>query len=245
MRQLILASLIITVIHPLLLPAADVLKGAAKFVEQDGVELAKTEKMLSLQKDFTIEILAKWQPSTVYLAGDEVWPGMSDHIKASESSGWVLRTKMTGKKETLDFTMATKEKDWISLKGEIPLTRPEWNYIAVGRKKDTIVLFFNGVTIAQSELGGFTLVESPTPMYLGVRDHAFRDRRMNGYIAKFGVSQYFRFPQGFKPGQIFKNDNQTLLLLSLDELHGGVVNDLTGNGHLGVLRRGTEIVNIK
>ena len=244
MRQILLAILIVAFAHQMVLLAADEPKGAAKFVERAGIELAKTQKLLKLDKDFTIELLAKWQPGTVYLAGDEAWPGMSEHVKASESSGWVLRTKTNGNKETLDFSVATKEKDWISLKGDIPVKRPEWNHVAIGRKKDVLTLFFNGVTVAQSPLGGFTLVESPTPMYLGVRDHAWVDRRMNGYIARFGVSQTFRFPQGPKPGLTFKNDKQTLLLLSLDGQQGGVVNDLTGNGHLGVLRD-AEIVHVE
>lgn len=244
MRQYWLALLIVTVPHPFVVSAADEPKGAAKFVERAGIELAKTEKLLKLDRDFTIELLAKWQPGMVYLAGDEAWPGMSDYIKASETSGWVLRTEVTGNKETLDFTVATKEKSWINLKGDIPLKRPEWNHVAVGRKKGTLVLFFNGITIAQSPLGGFTLVESPTPMYLGVRAHALENRKMNGYIAKFAVSQTFRFPQGPKPGLAFKNDKLTLLLLSLDGQQGGVVNDLTGNGHLGVLRD-AEIVHVE
>jgi hypothetical protein len=244
MRRFSRVCFLVAFAHPLILLAADEPKAAAKFVEQAGIELAKTEKLLKLNKDFTIELLAKWQPGRVYLAGDEAWPGMSDYIKVAETSGWVLRTDAAGNKETLDFNVATKEKAWISLKGDIPLKRPEWNHIAIGRKKDTLVLFFNGVTVAQSPLGGLTLIGSPTPLYIGVRDHAFAGRRMNGYIAKFGVSQTFRFPQGPKPGLVFKNDKLSLLLLSLDGQQGGVVNDLTGNGHLGVLRD-AEIVNFE
>ena len=244
MRRFLLACFVVTVANLQFLIAADKPKAAGRFTDEAGVELAKTEKLLNLDKDFTIEMLAKWQPSTIYLATDEVWPGMSDRLKVTETAGWALRTKFEKDKEILDFTVATQEKQWISLKAEIPLKRPEWNHIAVGRKKDSLVLFFNGVTVAQSPLGGLTLVESPTPMYLGVRTHSFGNRRMNGYIAKFAVAQTFRFPQGPKPGLIFKNDKLTLLSLSLDGQVGGVVNDSTGNGHVGVLRD-AEIVPIE
>lgn len=244
MRRYLLVCFIFAVSNPNLLIAAEKPKAAGRFADRAGVELVKTEKLLNLDKDFTIEILAKWQPSTIYLATDEVWPTMSDQLKVTETAGWAIRTQFDGNKETLDFTVATQEKQWVSLTAAIPLKRPEWNHIAVGRKKDTLVLFFNGVTVAQSQLGGLTLVESPTPMYLGVRAHALGNRRMNGYIAKFAVAQTFRFPQGPKPGLVFKNDKNTLLLLSLDGQQGGVVNDSTGNGHLGVLRD-AEIVSIE
>ena len=235
MRRYLLACLIVAVAHPVFV-LANGPKGAAKFVDRDGVELVKTEKLLKLDKDFTIEILAKWQPGTVYLAGDEAWPRMSERIDVAEATGWVLRTHCTGNQETLDFTVATKETQWARLTAQIPLKRPEWNHIAVCRKKDTLVLFFNGETISQLPLEGLTLIESPTPMYLGVRAHAYGDRRVNGFIAKFAVSQTFRFPQIFDPELTFMNDRQTLLLLSLDEQHRGVVNDMTGHGHLGLLR---------
>lgn len=244
MRPFLLAILMSAVMPAFLVSAADEPKAAAKFVERASIELAKTEKLLKLDRDFTIELLAKWQPRAVYLAGDEAWPGMSDRIKVTETCGWVLRTRMDKNKETLDFTIATREKEWISLKAAIPLKRPEWNHIAVGRKDETLVLFFNGVAIARSSLVGLTVLESPTPLYLGVRAHAHENRRMNGYIARFAVAQTFRFPQGPKPGLIFKNDKNTLLSLTLDGQEGGVVNDSTGNGHFGVLRE-AEIVNVE
>lgn len=244
MRSFFLACLITVIVDPNFVLAADKPKAAVKFTKRAGVEITKTERLLNLDKDFTIEILAKWQPSTIYLATDEVWPTMSDQLKVTETAGWALRTKFEGEKETLNFTVATQEKQWISLSAAIPLKRPEWNHIAVCRKKDTLILYFNGVSIGQSQLGDLTLVKSPTPLYLGVRAHAMENRLMNGYIAKFAVAQTFRFPQGPKSALLFKNDKKTLLLLTPDEQETGIVNDATGNGHLGVLRD-AEIVSIE
>lgn len=233
-----LLVLFLSFTSPVQLPAADeTVQYLGQFADDAYVEIEGSEGLLDLNKDFTIEMRVSWQPSPprAYFAGNEAWPGMSDQIKVQTQCGWVLRKIAGNDFDELDFTFACKGKNWVRVKGRFRKTT-DTVHLAVSRDRDVISLFANGQIVAQKNVSGFTIVPSPTPLYLGPRNHGHQ-RTFNGTISFFrlaNVALYRNAP--FQPPSIEEPGEHDLVFYSFRRIKGGKLIDQTGFSRNGVTR---------
>jgi hypothetical protein len=217
---------------------------------RDHVELEKTRGMLDLQKPFTIELWVRWGTNItdkhLYLAGDEAWPGMSDKVPVTAESGWVLRTKKAkgADKQPLDFTVAATVKGkrtWLSVLTDSQQVEPkQWQHIAICRTASELQIFWNGVPVARQALAGIELHSAPSNIFLGVREHAWKDREFVGDIRAFRISSKARYGAKFTPAVPTEKDAGTLVLLDIPAAEAQVP-DLSGEEHHGALV-GVELI---
>src|SRR6185436_8099481 len=104
----------------------------------------------------------------------------------------------------------------------------------------------DGKRLAIANVKGKTLLKSPTPVYLGVRKHAFGDRNFYGHIRGFRVSTRARYVQNFAASKSvkFKKDDDTAILLNFDESSEKQILDSSGHNRHGTLE-GVELVPLK
>ena len=220
---------------------------AARFSEQDYVEVRNSAGMLNLNRDFTIELWARWPANSKaeFLAGDEAWPEMSKQLVIDAECGWVIRYGDFFGKPSLDFNVGVKDRrKWLSTNAPVRLS-DHWHHVAACRRDGIISLYLDGVPIAETSVDGVTLVPSPTLTYLGCRKNCHVDRKFNGEIAKFRMSSMARYRDAFKPEKEWEDDDQTLVLFNVEKpVRPGFLEDASGNNRMGVLSPGVNLIPI-
>lgn len=209
-----------------------------QFVDRAYVEVTKSKDALDISDDFTIELLARWQPAQryEYFAGNEAWPDMSDSIKVQNNCGWVLRKIFKEKAEMIDFTFGTKETGWFSIRG--PFARnSEWVHIVVSRFNDNIAIIVNGQLAATQSVKGLTYLPCPTEIYLGPRKHS-TDRQLNSSMAFFRMANKAHFRKvPFKAKLPKKPDEEDLVYYDFKQSKRDTLIDLSGNDRHGILSK--------
>lgn len=216
---------------------------AARFTDQAHVEIQNSEGLLNLNRDFTIEVWARWpaDSQSEYLAGDEAWPQYPKDISVTRTRGWVLRYRVFEGKPVLDFTVAIDDsREWLSTMAPVQVDQ-QWHHVAACRTKDTIVLYLDGEPIAQSKVDA-ALVSSPTPVYLGCRKQCFADRRFTGDIGRFRISNSARYSEPFMPQGNWTSDERTLIHFDFrSPAKGRTIRDTSGNDLAGVFSPGVSL----
>jgi hypothetical protein len=210
---------------------------ALSFSDAASVELSG-QTAVPLQKDFTLELWVRWfsrAPGEQYLAGDEAWPGMSPQVDARQESGCVLRTTEPKRGlRALEFTLGST-RGWFRVFGKPARDADAWVHVAVSKTKDGVWLYRNGKPDGYQKCTGVQFNASPTPLYLGVRKHAFANRKFYGDIRAFRLSSSALYGRAFQPPQVFAREKDTVILLDFSAGKGDRVPDLSGNGHDGVI----------
>lgn len=213
------------------------LRYAGIFENNAYIEIEKSEGLLDLNKDFTIEMWLGWQPSgrNEYFAGDEAWPSMSSQIQVQHECGWVLRKLARKDYEVLDFTFGCKESGWVSVKGQFQKTT-DAVHLVVSRYRDVISVIANGQLVAQKDVKGLTILPAPTPIYLGPRKHGHQ-RTFEGGIGflRLANAAYSRTAP-FQPQLIEASDEHDLVFYDFRKIENGKLVDLAvvsrnGLGH--------------
>jgi HEAT repeat protein len=222
----------------------------ARFTKTSFVEVEKSAGELNLNDDFTIELWARWSESDRHevIAGDEAWPSMSAEVKVSENRGWTLRKARAAGHDTIEFNVGIDQgpDGWFSLKAQLPERSQDWTHIAVCRRSDSLLMFADAKRLVMASVAGKTLMKSPSPLYIGVRRHAFHNRNFYGYIRGFRVSTLARYTQNFPPLKSFKfdNDDATMVLFNFDKTSETHVFDTSGHDRHGLLD-GVDLVPLK
>ena len=220
---------------------------AARFTNQAHVEIQNSEGLVNLNRDFTIEVWARWPPASQseYLAGDECWPQYPKHLALDRARGWVLRYRVWEGKPVLDFTVAIRnEREWLSTLAAVKVDQ-QWHHVAACRTKDRIVLYLDGEPIAENKVESAALIPSPTPVYLGCRKGCYPDRQFTGEIGRFRVSNVARYPQPFDPQGNWPSDERTLIHFDFrSPAKEGAIRDRSGNDLAGVFSQGVNLVRL-
>jgi hypothetical protein len=225
--------------------------GALRFTGRSYVELARTRGLLDLNRDFSIEMWARWSPlaeKPLYLAGDEAWPGMSPNVHVPRPCGWVLRTTAPeGGRRAVDFTIAAgsgKESQWVRVVGAPGTDSGGWQHVAVCKSADEIRVYWNGKLHARQACKGQRFVASPTDLYLGVRQDAHVDRSFDGDVREFRLSSAVLYTRDFHPEPVWHlvEDRTDLVFLDFWHNDGANIRDASGKEHHGRIE-GAEWVN--
>ena len=162
---------------------------AAQFTGRSYIEIQNSAGALDLDKNFTIEMSAKWHrpDATDVLAGDEAWPSMSNEVPVVGEHGWTLRKHRVDNQNIIDFTVGS-DQSWLSLTAPIPANSYARFHVAICRHDDDLTMFLNGRRVGDLSVAGKKLLNSPSPMYLGVRKHAWANRTFEGQIRGFHAS---------------------------------------------------------
>lgn len=207
----------------------------------DHVELDQTINVLDLQKPFTIEVWARWDVKKVaYLAGDEVWVGMSDQIPVTTDGGWAIRTLIAkdGNKVPIEFVVTSSSakgpREWLSLLTPAqPVKAEDWQHVAVTRTATELRLYWNGKLAAKKPLAGITLHASPTNTFVGVRQHGYPGRDFSGDVAGFRLSSKSLYSDAFTPKLEFAKEDSTLVVLDFAAADDKKIPDTSGKKHHG------------
>jgi hypothetical protein len=218
--------------------------GFLQFASRGFVELEKTQNMIDLNGSFTVEVWVRFPKDTSksqinLIAGDEAWKGMSTDFDVPHSScGWVLRTLPPegGRGALVQFNIADSDKDWIGI-GGVPskLFDGAWHHVAVAKTPETIRVFADGKQLAEKNCKGLKFVPCPSDLYLGVRKYGYENRRFEGDIRAFRVSNKARFVRAFQPQLTFGKDATTELLLDFASEEKDTILDLSGKNRHGRL----------
>ena len=232
MRYLIVVAIGLTSVKSLV--AAE--QYAARFTGRSSVEVQDSAGVLDLNSDFTIEICAKWRISELLecIAGDEAWPEMSNEVKVAENCGWTLRKYRVKHRDMLEFTVGT-EGGWLNLQWPLPKLQDKWMHIAVCRHDNLLTLLVDGKRQASANLKGKRLIKSPTSLYLGVRPHAHHNRKFDGFVRAFRISNTARYSASYTPSESFVSDDATLVLFNFSEDSDKSIPDQSGHNRNGVL----------
>jgi len=215
---------------------------AAQFTGRSYIEIEKSAGALDLDHDFTIEMWAKWQrPDAVdVLAGDEAWASMSSEVPVVGERGWTLRKRHADNGPIVDFTVGS-ESSWLGMTAPLPANSYAWFHIAACRNANDVMMFLNGRRVANLSVAGKKLLNSPSPMYLGVRKYAHVDRIFEGQIRGFHASATAKYTANFNPPVKLTKDDKTLVLFNFAEASGRTVIDESGSHRNGVLE-GAKLV---
>ena len=219
-----------------------------RFKKVDRVEVVKSRGLIDLDKSYTIEAWVRWNESNlkwVYLAGDEAWKDMSGEVPVTHSSGWVLRVSSVegADKRRIDFTVAVAKgkAEWLTLLSP-PRRCPDdqrWHHVAVCKTAQSISVYWNGILAAQKPCVGIEFSATPTNFFLGVRKHSAADtppeRQFDGDFRAFRVSDKPLYFGKFKPPEVFKRDDSTLVLLDFSKGEGKQLEDISEKGHDGLI----------
>lgn len=210
----------------------------ARFSKRTHIEIQESTRLLDLNDDFTIEVWVKWiYPGRFEcIAGDEAWPEMSPRIKVDSPCGWILRKRLKDKQEVLEFNVGAEGKNWLNVGGLLPKSAIPgiWQHVAVCRRGTIITLYLNGRRLAAKSVRNLTLLTSPTPIFLGVREDAHPDRQFEGFVRQFHIANHARYLQSFKPDSEFKADgDHSLVLFTFDSPEDNLITDSSGKGHHG------------
>lgn len=97
----------------------------------------------------------------------------------------------------------------------IPFAKEMWGHIAIVRKGNTVIFYKNGKTIKSGQVSGNIYPNANLPFVIG--DYislGWNNRRLNGYIDEFRISDIARWTSDFTPPMTAYNRN---LHLYLDE----------------------------
>src|SRR5262249_27737371 len=89
----------------------------------DYVELDNSRAALDLTKPFTIELWCRWNTDLIdkalNIAGDEIWPQVSENIPVKRPCGWVIRSTPVkdADKQAIEFAVGAggRNQDWLYL----------------------------------------------------------------------------------------------------------------------------------
>ena len=126
----------------------------------------------------------------------------------------------------------------------LPANSYAWFHIAVCRKANEVTMFLNGRRVANLSVAGKKLLNSPSPMYLGVRKYAHVDRFFEGRIRGFHASTAAKYTANFNPPVKLTKDDKTLVLFNFAGASGRTVVDESGNHRDGLLE-GAKLVSLK
>jgi len=215
---------------------------AAQFTGRSYIEIEKSVGALDLDHDFTIEMWAKWQRPDAWdvFAGDEAWPSMSSEVPVVGERGWTLRKQRVDNARIVDFTVGS-DSSWLGMTAPLPANSYAWFHIAVCRNANDVMMFLNGRRVANLSVAGKKLLNSPSPMYLGVRKYAHVDRFFEGQIRGFHASTAAKYTANFNPPVKLTKDDKTLVLFNFAGASGRTVVDESGNHRNGVLE-GAKLV---
>ncbi len=97
----------------------------------------------------------------------------------------------------------------------IPFAKEMWSHIAIVRKGNTVIFYKNGKTIKSGQVSGNIYPNANLPFVIGdYMSLGWNNRRLNGYIDEFRISDIARWTSDFTPPMTAYNRN---LHLYLDE----------------------------
>ncbi|MFY0713003.1 C10 family peptidase [Seonamhaeicola sp. NFXS20] len=114
----------------------------------------------------------------------------------------------------------------------------DWVHVAVSRNNGVTKLFVNGTQVDSSTDSDFELTASTKALNVGARYWGGYERYLDGKIDKIRISNSAVYTSGFVPDlkEKYTADNNTIILLALDEGAGTDLTDGAGNFSVVQLR---------
>ncbi len=187
-------------------------------------------EIIEFGQPFTLEMVARWRPS---LPNNEAI--VARFVESSSSGkpggGWPTWSLFIGQHGHLRIGAATQTVPWLDI--HAGPTNPYVNH----ESPNHLAYQFDGTTLKGFLNGkGFKGIEIPlagkgnlmTCNFGGVPGHD--DWVYDGLIDEVRISSIARYDDDFTPVRRFESDEQTLALYHLDEGHGDIAHDASGNG---------------
>ncbi len=218
--------------------APEIRRGFLRFKDAECVEITRTAGVLNLNGDFTIELWARWpnDGKSQYFATDEVWPEMNSALPVQKAGGWALRYNPPGGSPGLEFAIANAATgEWLTISCGSLTDTESWKEIAISKSSKIVRLFVNGKLRAFKAISGMRFAASPTNIFVGVRRFAYGNRRFGGDVRAFRISTTARYDADYAPAESFAPDAASLAIFEFSEGDSDFVQDLSGNGHRGLI----------
>jgi len=228
---------------------------AEKFLRlenRDHVQLNKTRGFLNLNGTFTIESWVRWDDSrskVTSLFSDDHAPG-DPNSAVRELCGWILRVSPIedARFRYLELVLAgappgKRSTQWNILKVKIPalpVGEPSpWHHIAICKTPQLIVLFLDGKPVGKAPCAGARFAMSPSDLFFGVRPGVLESRKVFADYRAFRIVDRIVYKRAFKPQANLPKQGRTILELDFGQGAAGVIPDIAGGNHSGVISGGT------
>ena len=206
--------------------------------EKGGIELAKTKGMFRHDRDWTIELLARLDPNTnaLILVGDRVVGGHRD-IQEPDGGFMVRCQKSRGNYfAEVPFTSGSGIR-------QFQLKANEWQHFAVTSDTEQLRFFVNGKLVTERKSDPNDWKPGPVNLHIGFHPYLFWSvsHGFNGDLRAVRISSTCMYREAFTPPAQFTKAKNSDVFLSFSNPRGDRIEDLSGNGHYGLITDGQWI----
>lgn len=182
---------------------------------RDKIRLDASQALVSFGRPVTFEAWVRWpRRQQAYLATDEAWPGMSGQVPTDVEAGFALRRNDRGDgTATLELCCGQAPRGWFGVESAPLRITWQWEHVAAVSDGRVLRLFRDGELVAARALGETRLVPGVGDVCVGVRQHAWPDRRAELDVRAVRVSEGARYVRDFVPEQRLAKDAATRVLL--------------------------------
>jgi hypothetical protein len=212
---------------------------ALSFTSTDGLEIAGTKGLLSLDQTFTVELWTRIAPEAdtpQRIVGDFQYKG-----EAGEYAGWSISARRVADYDLLTFVSATEfhATPGVITMGAAPIRLLQrldgsWHHLAIANQEIDGTwfhsIFFDGRRLRQNTTR--TPYPGKTNLWIG-KPKSRSAPGFTGDVRAVRISSTARYDSDFGPNLAFELDEHTLALLQFDGSDEDIVADLSDQGRNG------------